>query len=149
VAGAPAAGAAAGAAGAAGAPGTPAGALAGGTDIVPAGQIKFQEAELSQVLEIYQDLTGRTILKPATLPAAKISIRTQTELTRAEAVQALDTILAMNGITMTLQGDKFIKALPEAQAQSAGAKFNEIPVDDLPETARYVTHVVQAHQRCA
>jgi len=112
-------------------------------DILPAGLIKFQDADIAQVLEIYQELTGRTILKPSSLPATKISIRTQTELTRAEAVQALDSILSMNGITMTPQGTKFMKAVAEAQAGAAGSIFNDLPGELLPESGTYVTHVIQ------
>ena len=115
-------------------------------ETIPAGLIKFQDADLGQVLEIYQELTGRTVLKPSSLPSTKISIRTQTDLTRGEAVQALDTILAMNGISMIPQGGengKFVKALAEAQAQSAAGQFNDIPGELLPESATYVTHVVQ------
>jgi len=112
-------------------------------EVFPPGLIKFNEADLSQVLEIYQELTGRTVLKPASVPAAKISIRTQNELTRAEAIQALDTILGMNGITMIPQGEKFVKAVAEAQAGNAGQRFNDLDIEQLPEAARYVTQVVQ------
>jgi hypothetical protein len=69
--------------------------------------LHFKSAELTQVLEIYQELSGRTVLKPASLPGSKLSIRTQTELTRAEAVQALDSILSMNDIATRPRGDKF------------------------------------------
>jgi type II secretory pathway component GspD/PulD (secretin) len=144
VAGAPAPGAA----GAAGAnqPGAAA-AKNPAEEVFPAGLIKFQDADLSQVLEIYQELTGRTILKPASLPQVKISIRTQTELTRSEAIQALDSILSLNGITMVPQGDpvkgKFIKALAEGQAGTAGQQLNDLPHELLPDSGTYVTHVVQ------
>jgi type II secretory pathway component GspD/PulD (secretin) len=112
-------------------------------DISPAGQIKFQDADIVQVLEIYQELTGRTVLKPSSLPQVKISIRTQTALTRAEAVLALDSILSMNGVTMVLQGEKFVKAVAEAQAGQQGAPFNDLPGELLPDSGTFVTHVVQ------
>ncbi len=112
-------------------------------DILPPGMIKFQDADLGQVLDIYQELTGRTVLKPASLPATKISIKTQTELTRTEAIQALDSILAMNGIVMTPQGTKFVKAVAEAQAGNQGSQFSDLPADLLPESGTYVTHVIQ------
>lgn len=114
-----------------------------GDDVIPAGQIKFQDADIAQVLEIYQELTGRTVLKPSSLPAVKISIRTQSALTRAEAVLALDSILSMNGVTMVLQGEKFVKAVAEAQAGGAGGAFNDLPGELLPDSGTYVTHVVQ------
>jgi type II secretory pathway component GspD/PulD (secretin) len=112
-------------------------------EVFPPGLIKFQEADLGQVLEIYQELTGRTVLKPSSLPASKITIRTQTELTRAEAIQALDSILSMNGITMTPQGAKFVKAVAAAEAGQTGSQFNDLPPELLPESGTYVTHVVQ------
>lgn len=112
-------------------------------EVLPAGMIKFQDADIAQVLEIYQELTGRTVLKPTSLPATKISIKTQTELTRSEAVQALDSILSMNGITMVPQGTKFVKAVAEAQAGNAGAKVSDVPYQDLPESGTYVTQVIQ------
>jgi len=112
-------------------------------EIIPPGQIKFVDADIGQVLEIYQELTGRTVLKPTSLPAVKISIRTQTALTRSEAVLALESILSMNGVTMIPQGTKFVKALAEAQAGTGGGEFNDLPGELLPDGGRYVTHVVQ------
>ena len=46
-------------------------------DIIPAGEIRFKETDLLQVLEVYQELTGRTVLRPSSLPATKVSITTQ------------------------------------------------------------------------
>lgn len=122
---------------------SPAGVSDPNQEILPAGLIKFNEADLSQVLEIYQELTGRTVLKPNTVAQTKISIRTQTPLTRAEAVQALDSILSMNGITMVPQGDKFVKAVQEAQAGQAAQQFNNIDPNKLPEAGSFVTQVIQ------
>ena len=112
-------------------------------EIFPAGLIKFSEADLSQVLEIYQELTGRTVLRPASLPAAKITIKSQTQLTRTEAIQALDSILSMNQITMIPQGDKFIKAVPEAQSPKEANRTTDLPWELLPESGTIVTYVVQ------
>ena len=111
-------------------------------EVFPPGLIKFNDADLLQVLEVYQDLTGRTVIRPTALPQTKISIRSQTPLTRKEAIQALDTILAMNQITMIPQGDKFVKAVPQAQATVEGAPFNELPGSELEETTRYITQIV-------
>ena len=112
-------------------------------EVFPPGLIKFSEADLSQVLEIYQELTGRTVLRPASLPAAKITIKSQTQLTRTEAIQALDSILSMNQITMIPQGDKFIKAVPEAQSPKEANRTTDLPWELLPESGTIVTYVVQ------
>jgi len=113
-------------------------------DILPAGTIQFQATPLEQVLEIYAKLVNRTILRPATLPAAAITIKTQTELTKTEALQALDSVLGMNGIAMIKTGEKFVKAVPVAEANAAADKINDSQHgDDLPELGGYITHVAQ------
>ena len=96
-----------------------------------------------QVLDIYQELTGRTVLRPASLPQAKITIRTQTELTRKEAVNALDSILSLNGISMVPQGEKFVKAVVTAEAGQTGRQFNTETAEELPESGSFVVQIVK------
>ena len=112
-------------------------------ETVPPGLINFQQADLNQVLQLYAEWVNRTVLRPATLPAPTITLKTQTPLTRREAVQALDAVLALNGITMVNVGEKFVKALPEAQGNTAGARFDTNSAASLPELGQYVTHVTQ------
>lgn len=111
--------------------------------IIPAGQIKFEEADLGQVLTVYQDLTGWTVLRPSSLPQATVTIYTQTDLTRKEAIQALDSILSLNGIAMVPQGDKFVKALPSAEAPQAAQIFYNSDPADLPEAGRPVSYIAR------
>ncbi len=112
-------------------------------EIIPGGMIKFQETDISQVLDIYQEFTGLTVLRPNSLPATKISLRTQSPMTRAEFVNALNSILAMNQISMIPQGDKFVKAVPAAESGTVGAKFYTGAATNLPEAGVFVTHMVQ------
>jgi len=95
------------------------------------------------VLDFYQDLTGRTVLRPATLPTTKITLRTQVPLTRREAVQALDSILSMNQITMVPQGEKFVKAVPAPQSPQEAREFNQLPHMDIPNSGSVVAQIVQ------
>ena len=90
-------------------------------------------------------LTGRVILKPATLPEpGAISLNvTDVQLTKKEAIQALDTYLALNNISTVPQGEKFILVVPNAQAQREGGEFSDIGLDGLPEAAQYTSHIVQ------
>jgi general secretion pathway protein D len=128
--------------GPASAPTTPAATAPEEEKITP-GLIDFASADIGQVLTIYAKLVNRTILRPATLPQASIVLKTQTELTRLEAIQALDAVLALNGISMINVSDKFVKALPLAQANAAGAPISTNAADNLPELGSYVTHIVQ------
>ena len=113
-------------------------------EIIPAGGlINFASADISQVLDIYSKLVNRTILRPSTLPVATIVLKTQTDLTRQEAIQALDAVLALNGVSMIPVSDKFVKALPLAQANASGAPLSTNTASELPELGSYVTHIVQ------
>ena len=60
-----------------------------------------------------------------------------------EGIQALEAVLALNGITMVNVGDKFVKVVPEAQSGSAAAPFNTETAAQLPDLGQYVTHIVQ------
>jgi general secretion pathway protein D len=111
-------------------------------EMIPAGNINFQGVDVSQVLDVYAQLVGRTMLR-AGLPPAQIILRTETPLTKTEAIQALQAVLALNGIALVNVGDKFVKVLPVEQANSAGAKINHGEASQLPEMGSYVTHIVQ------
>ena len=111
-------------------------------EIIPAGTINFQGVDVSQVLEIYAQLVGRTLLR-AGLPSAQIVLKTQTPLTKTEAIEALQAVLALNGIAVVNIGDKFVKVLPVDQANSAGAALDDTSAANLPNLGSYVTHIVQ------
>jgi len=111
-------------------------------EVIPAGTINFQGVEVSQVLEIYSQLVGRTLLR-AGLPSAQIVLKTQTPLTKTEAIEALQAVLALNGIAVVNIGDKFVKVGPVDQANSYGAEFNNANATNLPNLGSYVTHIVQ------
>ena len=111
--------------------------------IVPAGQIDFPNMELLQFLDIYSELIGKTILRPASLPNVTISIRSQTDLSTTEAIQALDTVMSLNGISVVPMGDKFIKVVPTAQVATEAQKFTDLDAENLPEADQMVSQIVQ------
>ena len=80
-------------------------------EMIPAGNINFQGVDVNQVLDVYAQLVGRTLLR-AGLPPAQIILHTETPLTKSEAIQALQAVLALNGISLVNIGDKFVKVLP-------------------------------------
>jgi len=134
-------------------PGTPAVAItpppsagnpAAAPDILPAGMIDFRGATLDDVLKLYAELVNRTILRPANLAAQQqVVLKTQTDLTRKEAIQALDAVLALNGVAMINVGEKFAKAVLLATANQEGQAFSKLDPSSLPDMGQYTTHVVQ------
>ena len=111
-------------------------------ETIPAGTINFQGVDVSQVLEVYSQLVGRTLLR-ANLPDAKIVLKTQTPLTKVEAIQALQAVLALNGISLVNIGDKFVKVLSSAEAGTAGGEVDHSGSTNLPNLGTYVTHIAQ------
>ncbi len=104
----------------------------------------FKEAPLVQVLELYSDLTGRTILRSPTVPLTTgFTLKTKTPLTKLETIQAIDSLLALNGIAIIPTGDKFLTVVPMASALQEGAAFNTNSVGDLPEASQYITKIIQ------
>ncbi len=112
-------------------------------ETTPPGMINFRAVDLNDVLTLYSELVNRTILRPTTLPAVLITLKNQTLLTKHEAIQALDAVLALNGISIVPMGEKFVKVVPSAQANQTGAALHEEKAKDLPELGSYVTHIVQ------
>jgi general secretion pathway protein D len=98
--------------------------------------------DVNQVLSVYADLVGRTLLR-AQVPQASIMLKTQSPLTKTEAIEALQAVLALNGITVINIGDKFVKVLSPQDAGASGAEFNDVPANQLPDLGTYVTHIVQ------
>jgi type II secretory pathway component GspD/PulD (secretin) len=109
----------------------------------PAGFLKFTDADLDQVLAIYQELSNRTIVRAGNLPNVKITLTTQTRLTHREALQTLDTVLAASSIVMIPMGTQHMKAVPVAQASTEGAPVVELPPDQLPDSGTYITYFIK------
>jgi general secretion pathway protein D len=104
--------------------------------------LNFNNTPLDQVFDTYSRLSGRTVLRPATLPG-QITIKTLTPLTPEEAIQALNTVLALNGITIIPQGEKFVKAVLPTSAPTEGTPFSKMDASQIPEGDQFITQIVK------
>ena len=112
-------------------------------EMIAPGLINFEGVELSQVLDIYAKLVHRTLLRGA-LPDAKIILNTQqTPLTRTEAIQALQAVMALNGVSLVNMGEKFVKVVPSTDAGGAGGEIDLSGSTNIPALGSYITHVAQ------
>ena len=116
----------------------------GTNDMIPAGLIRFQEADLSQVIDFYADLTGKTILKSPQVPQnVKVSLFNKTALTKQEGIDALHTIFGLNQIAVIPEGEKFIKIVPQASVPGEAGRFTTNDSSLLPESMLPVAQIVQ------
>ena len=118
--------------------------IAGGDEIIPANYIKWEGIDAATAVDIYAKMVNRTVLR-GPLPDAKIILHTTTDLTKSELVQAIEAVLAINGISVIKVGDKFLKALPSEQANTAGAALDRSGSTNLPDLGSYITHITQLH----
>ncbi len=107
----------------------------------------FPSIPVEQLLDEYAELVGRTILRSntgqgAVAKDAFITLKTQSPLTRSEAIAALEMILGMNGITIVPIGDKFAKVVAEAAAGGEGGAITT-NTNNLPQEGKMLTQIVQ------
>ena len=93
-------------------------------------QIMLPDADLDTVLNVYEQLTGRIVIRPQQLTAATYNLRIKKAVTKAEAIIAIETALAVNGIGLSPLGDKFLKVVniqsvrQEAPEMITGSAFD-------------------------
>jgi general secretion pathway protein D len=107
--------------------------------------LNFPNAPLIQVFELYTQLTDRLVLYPSQLQTQTISLTTPPDLhlTPHEAILAIEGALALNGVTLIPQGQRFVKAVPAAQSIMEGGPISHLDVEELPDAEQFLTQVVQ------
>lgn len=125
-------------------PPLPAAASPAGVTGTNAPALKFEGSPSDIVLQTYAEVTGRTLLVAPDIPKATITLRSQSELTRDEFLQAIETVLLMNGIALQPVGEKFLKVLPSKDLRKLGAKteLTEPEAGQHPEIGRMVSQMV-------
>lgn len=104
--------------------------------------VDFPNIDLNTFLDTYSLLVGRTVLRPANLNSPPLTLRTQKPVTHTELVQAMNTILAMNGIGLVDKGSNFVYAVNQNELQTSAAGFSYASAKDLPESQTYVAQIV-------
>jgi type II secretory pathway component GspD/PulD (secretin) len=123
--------------------------LASGARDLPPGMINLKEADVRVVLDFYQALSGRTVIRGAAIPNAKITLNSAQSLNRIELLRLLDTALAMQGVTMVLIGEEAVKAVPSSALSGETAPEINLPMCQLPDSSSYMLAVVKLRHRKA
>lgn len=78
-------------------------------DLLPAGVICLYNVDLREAAKIYVELLNRKLNPEAFGFSGLINLRSATALSRQEAIYALETLFAWNGVKLVPDGDKFVK----------------------------------------
>ena len=106
--------------------------------------IEFNAAPVDMVFTVYQDLVGKTVLKDPQTPQATITLQPKKgqELSDEDKIEAIETVLEMNGIHIEPYGEKFVRALPRKDVRKDGIPLIMDPEAPLGESTRVVSLMI-------
>ena len=106
--------------------------------------IEFNAAPVDMVFTVYQDLVEKTVLKDPQVPAATITLQPKKgqELTVEDKIEAIETVLEMNGIHIEPYGEKFVRAIPRKDVRKDGVPLIMDPDAQLGESTRVVSLMI-------
>ncbi|MGN0833602.1 MAG: secretin N-terminal domain-containing protein [Kiritimatiellia bacterium] len=106
--------------------------------------IEFNGAPVEMVFVVYGNLVGKTVLKDPQVPSATITLqpRKGQELTDEDKIEAIETVLEMNGIHMEKYGEKFVRAIPRKDVRKEGIPLIMDPETKLGESSRVVSLMI-------
>jgi type II secretory pathway component GspD/PulD (secretin) len=112
----------------------------------------FEAADQDVLFDEYAGLLGRTIIRSPAVPPFKATFKTQSPLTRAEAIRAFDSIFAMNNVSTVMYEEKFVKIVPSLAAGPDQGDFHMVEgamsttadsLTNIPPTAQYISQIIQ------
>lgn len=109
-------------------------------------KLKFDNAPAELFLQIYAQVTGRTLLTSPDVPKVTMSLRSNNEekWSDAEYLQAIEQQLQLNGIGLIPVGDRFALVVPFKTIGQQGIEtFLEIPPKGRhPEEGKIIRQVI-------
>jgi len=107
----------------------------------------FRSSPLEMLVNLYGELAGRTLI-----PAQGIDLKKQftaynpktLRLTKAEAMAAIESILAMHNVALVPVGERYLKIVQIGAARQEGLGLQLVmPEAGLPDTDQLVSQLVQ------
>ena len=103
------------------------------------GTLILSDDSALQVIELYEQLTGKIVLRRQDIPAAKINFNSRGPISQSEAVLALESLLSLNGIMLTEVGGRFLKAVPASNVNQNTPIMLSGSTLDLPASQQIYT----------
>ena len=96
------------------------------------------------IIMAYGDEVGKTILKDPACPTATITLKSKQgqKLSREEYLEAIETVLEMNGIHLEPYKDSFIRALPRKDVRKEGIPILMDHDTKLGESGKVVSMMI-------
>jgi general secretion pathway protein D len=105
--------------------------------------IAISEIPIDNVLDQLESLTGRSIIRPATLPPGTYTLQIKKKIPKSEMILALESLLSINGIGVAPLGDKFLKVVALVQVKSEAPTLISGSTLDLPPSGQIAAKFFQ------
>ena len=105
-------------------------------------ELQFPNTPLPEILLLYEQLTGKKIIRDTNAEAATITIETTGKMTKEDAIEFMEKTLLLNGYAFVASGEKMLKllAFDAKKPPSEGGVPIFAKVDDLPKTDQVVNY---------
>ncbi len=107
------------------------------------GPINSPGDTIDAYLILMERLTGKIILRAQSLPEASIPLILKEKIAKREAIQAIETLLNMNGVALSPLGTHFLKAIPLNLAKSEAPEFIEGSTLDMTPSGRMASKLFE------
>ena len=103
------------------------------------------DTPVSMYLMVYGELVGKTVLPDPQIPKVSFGLHPQKDqkLTEEDKIEAIETVLEMNGVHLEPYGEKFVRALPRKDVRKDGIPLIMDPEAQLNESTRVVSFMIQ------
>ena len=125
---------------AAAAPGL-AGSFTGAEEMVQ--QLVLADADIDTVISLIEQYTNRIAIRPQQLTTANYNLKIRKPVPKAEAIIALETSLALNGIGLAPLGDRFIKIVNLQQVAKEAPEMITGSTLDIPASGKPAVKLFQ------
>jgi len=105
--------------------------------------IRTGDLDIDSFLGLLEMLTGKSIIRPATLPATTYALNLTKAIPKEEAILAVESVLGLNGLGVVPMGDKFLKVVALAQAPKEAPQMIEGSTLSLPPSGRIAAKFFQ------
>lgn len=106
--------------------------------------MRFHQADSRQVLELYEELANRTVLRPNNLSGSPMTFKNETMLTRAQGVWMLEAMFQLQGLAVISGGNNLAIVAPFARTNGL-PRFAAFPLlQDTEPVGNQTLHLSSA-----
>jgi general secretion pathway protein D len=101
--------------------------------------IKLSDNPLTTVLDMLEQLTGRSVIRPQQLPTPTFTFNSHGAITKRDAIIAIESLLSLNNIAVAPLGEKFIKVVVITNIKTEAPELVLGSLADQPPSGRIVS----------